>query len=220
MFTGIVERAGTIVRIDERPGGPEAGRSLVILPLLSEAAPLPLEPVAVGESISVSGVCLTVVGPGDEPAGLRFDVVPETLGRTTLGRLKTGDAVNLERSLAVGDRLGGHFLSGHIDGVGEITERRAMGSQDLFQVNAPRDLMALMIQKGSIAVDGVSLTIVEVNRREAWFSFAAIPHTLLVTTLGARRAGDRVNLEADAIGKWVLHGLREILGPDGARRLI
>ncbi len=218
MFTGIVERQGTVVRIDELPGGPGAGRQLTILPRSFPGA-LAWQPVVVGESISTSGICLTVVGPSEEPSGIRFDVVPETLRRTTLGRLRVGEAVNLERSLAVGDRLGGHFLTGHIDGVGEITGRRPMGSQDLFQIQAPRDLIALMIQKGSVAVDGVSLTIVEVNREEAWFSFAAIPHTLAVTTLGARSAGEPVNLEADALGKWVLHGLREILGPDGARGL-
>lgn len=178
----------------------------------------PWKPAAPGESISVSGVCLTVV----ESAGrtLAFDVVPETLRVTTLGGFTVGESVNIESSLAIGDLLGGHLVTGHVDGVGTLLDRQPEGSQETFRIATEARLIDEMLPKGSITVDGVSLTLVEVNREAGWFSFAAIPHTLEITTLGQRREGEPVNLETDAIGKWVLHGLREIFSsrPDWIQR--
>lgn len=207
MFTGIVERRGDVVAVNDRPGG----RELTIAPDAGRGLP-PWGPVAVGESIAVSGVCLTATRVGPGGAELGFDVVPESLSRTTLGRLRRGDRVNLERSLAVGDRMGGHFVTGHVDGVGQVIERRVEGDQALFRIRAPAEVILHSIPKGSVAVEGVALTVIEVDRAASWFSFAAIPHTIEATTLGERRPGDPVNLEADALGKWVIHGLREVLG--------
>jgi riboflavin synthase len=203
MFTGIVERRATTIEVRTTTGGKRLAFEVECgggLGPWAEAEP--------GESIAVSGVCLTVV----EAAGTRlaFEAVPETLGRTRLGRLSAGDPANVERSLRVGDRFGGHYVTGHVDGVGTVRETSRQGDQVLFRIGAAPSLLAEVIVKGSVAVDGVSLTVVEVSRAAGWFSFAAIPHTLAVTTLGGMRAGDAVNLETDAFGKWVLHGLREL----------
>jgi len=202
MFTGIVERTGLVVSALDRSGGLRLG----IRPGKVEGAP-PWQDVALGESIAVNGVCLTVAHT--VPGGLEvaFDVVPETLEKTALGTLRAGDSVNLERSLRVGDRFGGHYVTGHVDGVGRVQSRRAVGDQVLFEIAAPAALLRQMIPKGSIAVDGISLTLIEVDRRAEHFSFAAIPHTLARTTLADRTAGSTVNLETDAFGKWVLHSL-------------
>lgn len=202
MFTGIVERTATAVAVDSTADG----RRFRFVVGEGDGLP-PWESVLIGESISISGICLTVVAS----AGLHveFDVVPETLSRTRLGALSVGDRVNVERSLRVGDRYGGHYVTGHIDGTGEIVEMSPEGDQVLFRIETEARLIAEMVTKGSVTVDGVSLTIVEVERRDEWFSFAAIPHTLDVTALGRSTVGDSVNLETDAFGKWVLHGLRE-----------
>ena len=202
VFTGIVARKGEVTEALPAKGG-----------LRLEVAPggePPWRDVALGESIAVSGVCLTVARWDALRLRLGFDAVPETLARTILGALRAGDRVNLERSLAVGDRLGGHFVTGHIDSVGEILERRHEGSQVLFRIGIDPAARLQLIPKGSVAVDGVSLTVIEVNASPASFTFAAIPHTLEVTTLGEKRIGDRVNLEMDAIGKWVLQGLQAL----------
>jgi riboflavin synthase len=203
MFSGIVERKARVVQVS--PGGDGIRLELDVdtHPSLPE-----WKFRALGESISVSGVCLTVV-ESDGPR-LAFDVVPETMGLTSLGSLAIDASVNIERSLSVGDLLGGHLVTGHVDATGTIVERRAEGKQDTFKVATDVRLIRQMLPKGSITVDGVSLTLVEVEREENWFSFAAIPHTLEITTLGERQPGNIVNLETDAIGKWVIHGLREI----------
>ncbi|MBI4582458.1 MAG: riboflavin synthase [Planctomycetes bacterium] len=205
MFTGIIERQARVVGLR---GGTEGKR----LELEVEAAAdlPPWRAVAVGDSVAVSGVCLTAVE--SQGRRLAFQTVPETLRLTTLGELRPGGWVNLERSLALGDLLGGHLVTGHIDGPGRVLERRQEGDQVLFRIAADPRLLDEILPKGSIAVDGISLTVVEARRREGWFSFAAIPHTLRVTTLGRRQAGEAVNLETDAFGKWILHGLRSILG--------
>jgi len=153
----------------------------------------------VADSISVNGCCLTVIDcQGDTFA---FQAGPETLARTNLGELKPGSPVNLERALAVGDRLGGHFVSGHIDGQGTLLTREDSGDWSTFWFSVPRGLSVQMASKGSIAVDGVSLTIVgcEPDR----FSVALIPYTLAVTTLGGLQVGGRVNLETDILAKYV-----------------
>jgi riboflavin synthase len=133
--------------------------------------------------------------------------VPETLEKTTLGRLHPGDVVNIERSLRVGDSFGGHYVTGHVDGVSTVAMREVQGDQVLFRISAAQALIRQMLPKGSIAVDGVSLTLVDVDPTANAFSFAAIPHTLARTTLGAAAPGTLVNIETDAFGKWVLHAL-------------
>jgi riboflavin synthase len=188
MFTGLVESLGTIVRITESG----SGRRLVVRD--------PMGPqLAVGESVAVNGACLTVVDiRGDE---FSFDVGPETLLKTNLGRLVAGGRANLERSLRVGDRLGGHFVQGHVDAVGTIDERVRTGEWEDIWFRCPAELTRLMVPKGSIAVDGVSLTLVNVESER--FSVMLIPHTQSATTLGIKRVGDPVNLEADMLARHV-----------------
>ena len=189
MFSGIIEAMGQITEIRSEPPGCR---------LIVRQKKIAAE-IAVADSVSVNGCCLTVVEKGDGTFG--FQAGPETLARTNLGDLKPSSRVNLERALAVGARMGGHFVSGHIDGVGTLAERRDHGSWSTFWINVPRPLAAQMASKGSIAVDGVSLTIVgsEPDR----FSIALIPYTLAVTTLGALQPGGKVNLETDILAKYV-----------------
>jgi riboflavin synthase len=189
MFTGLVESLGTVRRLD--PDG--AGRWLEI------EAPDVAAGLVLGESVAVNGCCLTVV-TWDERS-CRFQVGPETLSRTNLGDLRTGDRVNLERSLRVGDRLGGHMVQGHIDGVGRIEQCSPQGEWVTTWFRCAPALTAQMVSKGSIAVDGISLTLVDVEAER--FSVALIPHTLRVTTLGFKGPGDAVNLETDLLAKYV-----------------
>jgi riboflavin synthase len=184
MFTGIVEELGTVAAVEPRAG---AARVEIIGPLVtSDAGP--------GDSISVNGVCLTVV----EVSGERFtvDVVHETLQRSALKTLAAGDRVNLERAMAVGDRLGGHIVQGHVDGTGVLRSREPDG---LVRFELPERLSRYLVEKGSITVDGVSLTVVDAGHSE--FSVALIPTTLQLTTLGLRGAGDEVNIEVDVLAK-------------------
>ena len=205
MFTGIVERTARVLSLADRPGG------RWIRLRVEDANGLPeWRPAALGESIAVDGVCLTVVERASlSGEAVSFDAVPETLQRTTLGDLKVGDEVNVERSLRVGDSFGGHYVTGHVDGVGVVRSRRREGDQVLFEIGLAADLVRQVLPKGSIALDGVSLTVIEVDRTGRWFSFAAIPHTMERTALKNREAGSRVNVETDAFGKWVLHALKE-----------
>jgi riboflavin synthase len=189
MFTGLVETLAKIVAVEGRP----PGRRLIV-----EAGELARD-VALGDSISVSGCCLTVVVR--EGLQLGFDAGPETLERTNLAALEAGSHVNLERSLCVGDRLGGHFVTGHIDGLGSLAERHDEGDWSTFWFGVSPALARQMASKGSVAVDGVSLTLVDVESEQ--FSVALIPHTLAVTTLGKLRVGDHVNIETDVLAKYV-----------------
>jgi riboflavin synthase len=189
MFTGLVEDLGTLTRAVPDGAG---GRHLTLA--ASFAAEL-----ALGESVAVNGACLTVVEHTAED--FRAQAGPETLARTSLGTLRDGDAVNLERSLRLGDRLGGHLVTGHIDGVGRIAERVPQGDWETVWFAVPPELAGPMVAKGSVAVDGISLTLVDVTGER--FSVALIPHTLAVTTLGRKRVGDVVNIETDLFGKYV-----------------
>jgi riboflavin synthase len=189
MFTGLVEIKATIERLEQRGVGV---RLFVRAGLVSGDAQL-------GDSIAVNGCCLTVVERAGEV--LAFDAGTETLSRTNLGKLDSGSFVNLERSLRVGDRLGGHYVTGHIDATGVLDERVDEGDWSKFWFRVPRSLTKQMVSKGSIAVDGVSLTLVDVEPER--FSVALIPHTLSVTTLGSLAAGDPVNLETDLLAKYV-----------------
>ena len=189
MFTGIVEGMGRVSQMLPQPPGK---RLVVAIGPLSEG-------MTVGDSVAINGCCLTVVGvDGDQ---LSFDAGSETLSRTNLGELGPGSPVNIERSLRVNDRLGGHLVSGHIDGVGHLDERRDDKDWSFFWFRPPARLMRQMASKGSIAIDGVSLTLVDVETER--FSVALIPHTLTVTTLGRLRLGDVVNLETDILAKYV-----------------
>jgi riboflavin synthase len=189
MFTGLVEALGSVHEVVAAG----AGRDLVI------AAPAFAAQLAVGESVAVNGACLTVVAHDAQTC--RFQAGPETLRLTNLGGLRPGDRVNLERSLRVGDRLGGHFVQGHVDGVGRIDKRLPDGEWETVWFACSRELAAQMVRKGSVAVDGVSLTLVDVEAER--FSVALIPHTLANTTLGFKQAGDPVNLETDLLAKYV-----------------
>ncbi len=178
--------------------GEQSGRLTVSAPTTSMDS-------KIGDSIAINGCCLTVVArEGDR---LRFDVVPETLARTNLGRLLPGDAVNLERPLAVGARLGGHFVQGHIDGIGTIRSLTPQENAIIMEIGVPPELSRYIVPKGSIAVDGVSLTVAEA--RADGFTVWVIPHTREVTTLGRRQVGDPVNLECDLLGKYVERLLAE-----------
>ena len=207
MFTGIVTHRGHIVSAATTDGD---GCRLVLRPEPS------LEGVALGASIAVDGVCLTVSELS--PDGLAFDVVPETLRKTTLGHRVAGDVVNLERSLHLGEEMGGHLVQGHVEGLGEVLDVERQGEDVRLSVRVAAELAGTAIPKGSIAIDGVSLTIGEAwqdaDGRDA-FSVYLVPHTLAVTGLGAVRAGDHVNLEPDVLGRWVEHHVRRLVGDAG-----
>lgn len=189
MFTGIVEEVGQVRAIQRRTG---YQRTTV-------EAKRVLEDVSIGDSISIDGACHTVVEA--ERRAFSFESVSETLERTTLGRLKTGDRVNLERSLKLSDRLGGHLVAGHVDGMGTVMERRQRADNMTFRIGMPEDLAAYLANKGSIAVDGISLTIVAAGARH--FTVTVIPHTVEATTIGERRVGDAVNLEVDLVARYL-----------------
>ena len=189
MFTGLVEALGRIEKVAvEGPGR----RFTIAWPGLGG-------PLALGESVAVNGCCLTVVAAEGE----RFELQagPETLARTNLGDRAEGDRVNLERSLRVGDRLGGHFVQGHVDATATLRERRPDGEWEFLSFGVDPEWTPLMVEKGSVAVDGVSLTLTGVGPEG--FAVMLIPHTLAATTLGGLRVGDRVNLEADMLAKHV-----------------
>jgi riboflavin synthase len=187
MFTGIVEYLAKIGSVKDDG----AGRTLeMLVPFAAE--------LAVGESVALNGVCLTVVSQSEHAC--RFQAGPETLRKTNLGDLRAGDRVNVERSLRLADRLGGHIVQGHVDDIGHIDLRETHGEWETVWFGCPAELALQMVPKGSIAVDGISLTLVEVQDRR--FSVALIPHTLSCTTLGFKRPGASVNLETDLMAKY------------------
>ncbi|MGO8989321.1 MAG: riboflavin synthase [bacterium] len=189
MFTGIIEGRGKVMRVEYQ--GQEKRLAIGLPPHLTE--------VQLGDSINVNGVCLTVVRNKEQV--IELDLSQETLERTVLGELKEGDQVNLERALRLTDRLGGHIVTGHIDGIGVIVEKRK--ERDFFQlrIKIPEPVSRYVVQKGSIAIDGISLTVNEHWREEVQITL--IPYTIEKTTLKDKKAGDRVNLEADILGKYV-----------------
>ncbi len=189
MFTGLVESTAPLV------GATSQGSGVQLRFDLGKLA----QGVQIGDSIAVSGCCLTVIAIDGEIVS--FEAGEETLTKTGLGKLQAGSLVNIERSLRVGDRMGGHFVSGHVDGQGKLKRRVDDGAWSYFYFEAPLSLLRQMASKGSITIDGVSLTLVDVSDSE--FSIALIPHTLSVTTLGSLRQGDSVNLETDILAKYV-----------------
>lgn len=195
MFTGLVEEVGTVASVEPGDGG--ARLRIACAAVLSDLAP--------GDSVSVSGACLTATEVTG--AGFAADCAPETLRRTVIGGLSAGDRVNLERPPRAGDRLGGHLVQGHVDGVGTIRGARAEGESTVLEVAVPADLMRYVVEKGSVAVDGVSLTVAE--RLPDGLTVALIPETLHRTTLGGEAVGRPVNLEVDVVAKYV----ESLMGP-------
>ena len=197
MFTGLIEEVGRIGAVSRLPSG-KGLRLSIEAQLLAPA-------IELGASLAVDGVCLTIVAAGSGRADV--EVGPETMERTTLGDAAPGRAVNLERSLRIGDRLGGHLVQGHVDGVGRVLEARARGEAWDVRIGMPAPLTRYVIEKGSICVDGISLTVNALEADGFWVSL--IPHSQALTTLKAREVGEPVNLEVDLIGKYV----ERLLGP-------
>jgi riboflavin synthase len=197
VFTGLVEAVGVVTGLQR--GEQEARITLASVTISSD--------LSIGDSISVNGACLTAVAAGEG----RFTALAmaETLRRTALGQLAVGSRVNLERALRLGDRLGGHMVLGHVDGLGKVVNRTREGQAERLEIATTKELLSLVVPKGSIAVDGVSLTVAGLSTSSFWV--ALIPHTLGATTLEERRPGDLVNLETDIIGKYVAR----LLKPDG-----
>ncbi len=189
MFTGIIEQKGKVKSF--RKKGNQANLTIQFKENISD--------LALGESIAINGVCLTVVKSGNDY--FSADISEETLNRTNLGELKSSDEVNLERSLKAGDRLGGHIVSGHIDGAGRVSKKIKKGEDILLTVEAPEKIMKYVIEKGSIAVDGISLTVASCDEKS--FTISIIPHTEACTNLKSKKTGDVVNLENDMIGKYI-----------------
>ncbi|MDQ0944886.1 riboflavin synthase [Streptomyces sp. V1I1] len=196
MFTGIVEELGEVTAVENLG---DASRFRLRGPLVTEGAKH-------GDSIAVNGVCLTVVDFGD--GEFTADVMAETLNRSSLGALEERSRVNLERPMAVGDRLGGHIVQGHVDNVGTVLERKPSENWEIVKISLPADLTRYVVEKGSITVDGVSLTVVDAG--PDYFTISLIPTTLALTTLGIKQPGDPVNLEVDVIAKYV----ERLLGAD------
>jgi riboflavin synthase len=197
MFTGLIEEVGAVLR--------RSGADLAIM------AEVVLEDLKPGDSIAIDGACLTVTAINDR--GFVVQASPETLARTTLSRLKAGDAVNLERAMQAGARFGGHFVLGHVDGVGRVDAVQDQGEFSMWRFQAPPEVACYLVPKGSVAVDGISLTVVDPDKDT--FGVVVIPATLRQTTLSAKRRGDRVNLEADVLGKHIHHYVKEIGGGGG-----
>jgi riboflavin synthase len=201
MFTGLIQDVGTVKEL--RKGSERCQ--------LTIATALPMVELTRGESIAVNGACLTVVAFGG--GVFTADVSPETLDRTTLGELAPGDSVNLERALRLCDRLGGHMVSGHIDGVGTITARRREANAVLFAIRVAPEVARFIVEKGSVAIDGISLTVNAVDADS--FTLTIIPETLAATTLGDRQSGARINIETDLIGKYVERLLHPVSATSG-----
>src|SRR5215831_11026480 len=195
MFTGIVEEMGAITSMEKTL----AGTRLTIL------ASTIIGDLKIGDSVSINGTCLTVVTKDER--NFTVDVSPETLSVTTLGHLTAGAPVNLERAMKLNERIGGHLVAGHVDGVGTIRNRRQEGNAIFFTIEVPNEILKYCVTKGSVTIDGVSLTINDVAAHS--FSVAIIPHTAKVTTLGLKQVNDSVNLESDLIGKYVERLLQE-----------
>lgn len=189
MFTGLIEELGKVQSLTG------SGESYC----LTVGAKKVLQDLAIGDSVAVNGACLTVVAKTDN--AFTVDVMPETARRTVIGTLHVGEGVNLERTLRFGDRLEGHLVAGHVEGVGRILHRQEDGNAVVFRIGCDKSLTHYIIEKGSVAVDGISLTVTAAEENS--FSVSVIPHTAAVTTLGFKRVGDKVNVETDLIGKYI-----------------
>ncbi|MEU9361715.1 riboflavin synthase [Streptomyces sp. NPDC048301] len=206
MFTGIVEELGEVTAVEKLD---DASRFRLRGPVVTEGAKH-------GDSIAVNGVCLTVVDLGEDE--FTADVMAETLNRSSLGALTTGSRVNLERPMALGGRLGGHIVQGHVDGTGHIVERRPSENWEIVKISLPSGLARYVVEKGSITVDGVSLTVVDAAPDH--FTISLIPTTLALTTLGIKQPGDPVNLEVDVLAKYVERLLAHGVTPASGESLV
>lgn len=191
MFTGLILELGEVVSLEKRTDGAK----------LSVKASDIIKDAAIGDSISVNGVCLTVTEMRSSTSELFFDVSYETLKSTNLGGIKRGDKVNLEPSLRPNSKMGGHFVTGHIDGIGRIIRKTSIGNAIKIDIEAPENIIRYLVEKGSVAVDGVSLTVVNVFRDA--FNVVVIPHTAKMTTIGLKDIGETVNIEPDILAKYV-----------------
>jgi riboflavin synthase len=193
MFTGIIEGLGSIVMFDKKTSNRSAAKMKIKLDKIAKG-------LKVGDSVAINGVCLTAVNISKGIT--EFEMIGETIKKTNLGSLERGDRVNIERSLKVGERLEGHFVLGHVDGVGIISKIEKQTNQVQIWIKIPKKLSKHIIKKGSITVDGISLTIVDKLKDQ--FSVSIIPHTIQVTNLGYKKIGDKVNIETDILGKYIL----------------
>ena len=197
MFTGLVTDVGRVASVEDANG----------IRRVTVRSKYRVEQLQMGASVQHSGVCLTLVefGPDNEGSWWVVEAIPETLSRTTLGSWKPDTFVNLELSLKLGDELGGHLVYGHVDGLGQLAEIRQVGESRVMRVSIPEQLSKFFAEKGSVTIDGVSLTVSAVSAAhgDAWFEVSLIPHTLSVTTLGERSQGDKVNLEVDMLARYV-----------------
>ena len=193
MFTGIIEGLGSIVMFDKKTSNRSAAKMKIKLDKIAKG-------LKVGDSVAINGVCLTAVNISKGIT--EFEMIGETIKKTNLGSLERGDRVNIERSLKVGERLEGHFVLGHVDGVGIISKIEKQTNQVQIWIKIPKELSKHVIKKGSITVDGISLTIVDKLKDQ--FSVSIIPHTMQVTNLGYKKIGDKVNIETDILGKYIL----------------
>lgn len=193
MFTGIIEGLGSIVMFDKKTSNRSAAKMKIKLDKIAKG-------LKIGDSVAINGVCLTAVNISKGIT--EFEMIGETIKKTNLGSLERGDRVNIERSLKVGERLEGHFVLGHVDGVGIISKIEKQINQVQIWIKIPKELSKHIIKKGSITVDGISLTIVDKLKDQ--FSVSIIPHTMQVTNLGYKKIGDKVNIETDILGKYIL----------------
>ena len=191
MFTGIVEGLGIIKKFEKKTNTRSAAKMKVNLGNLTKG-------LKAGHSVAINGVCLTVTKISK--SGAEFEMIGETIRKTDLGKLKSGDKVNIERSLKVGDRMEGHFVLGHIDGTGKIIKIKKMPKEIKFWIELPKNLSKHVVKKGSIAIDGISLTLVDIIKNK--ISVCIIPHTMKITNLGSKKVGDNVNIETDILGKY------------------
>ena len=191
MFTGIVEGLGIIKKFEKKTNTRSAAKMKVNLGNLTKG-------LKAGHSVAINGVCLTVTKTSK--SGAEFEMIGETIRKTDLGKLKSGDKVNIERSLKVGDRMEGHFVLGHIDGTGKIIKIKKMPKEIKFWIELPKNLSKHVVKKGSIAIDGISLTLVDIIKNK--ISVCIIPHTMKITNLGSKKVGDNVNIETDILGKY------------------
>ena len=193
MFTGVIEGLGNIVRFDKKTTNRSAAKMKIKLGKIAKG-------LKIGDSVAINGVCLTAVNISKDVA--EFEMVGETIKKTNLGSLKSGNKVNIERSLKVGERLEGHFVLGHVDGVGIISKMEKQPNQIKIWTKVPKELSKYIIKKGSVTVDGISLTVVDVLQDQ--FSVSIIPHTMKITNLSYKKVGDKVNIETDILGKYIL----------------
>jgi len=193
MFTGIIKGLGNIVRFDKKTTNRSAAKMEIKLGKIAKG-------LKIGDSVAINGVCLTAVNVSKDIA--EFEMVGETIKKTNLGSLKSGNKVNIERSLKVGERLEGHFVLGHVDGVGIISKMEKQPNQIKIWTKVPKELSKYIIKKGSVTIDGISLTVVDVLKDQ--FSVSIIPHTMKITNLSYKKVGDKVNIETDILGKYIL----------------